>query len=333
LTQDHINSLIQLIRENWSDSRAWPDFVKAMRLVFMQEQEAAGSSRDSDRWALLPGFCCQAAGGDPDSTKELSAAWLMLYSAAHIVDSVEDGDLSSEVSELGGPASAINVANGLFLSASLILNKLHERDYPTDLASKINADFYNTILVMTSGQHRDLLNRQMTLKQWWEIAEAKSSSFFSLACRCGARLGIEDAEKIKGYSDYGYHLGLMLQIHDDIEDLQSIYIPGEVKLPDNIHKSLAVVYALDVLPPTEKLQLEQWMRTTPREPGVGNRVVELLDKSGAGLYLLAELQRHQDLGIAALQKANPSSPAGEKLAAFMHELNINNFTQGNINEI
>lgn len=301
-----------------------------MRLVFPQLKEAVVSSRDSDRWALLPGLSCQAAGGDPNSTREVSAAWLLLYSAAHIVDSVEDGDLSSEVSAIGGPASAINVANGLFLSAALILNKLHKRDYPTDLASKINEDFYKTILVMTSGQHRDLLNPQINLEQWWQIAEAKSSSFFSLACRCGARLGIDDAEKIKSYSDFGYHLGLMLQIHDDIEDLQSISLPGEVSLPKNIHKSLAVVYALDLLPKVEKVELEQWTRTAPYDPGVGNRVVEVLDKCGAGLYLLAELQRHQDSGLAALQKANPSSPAGEKLAALMHELNIDNFAQENI---
>lgn len=322
MTQEHLHPLIPLIIDNWENTSAWSDFIEAMRLVLPMGIGAADPRRDPSRWALLPGLCCQAAGGDPDSTKEISSVWLLLYIAAHIVDDVEDGDLENDVKTLGGPGSAINVANGLFLSASLLLNKLHEKNDIKSLAAQISADFYNTILIMTSGQHYDLMNEQLTLRQWWQVAEAKSGSFFALACRCGAQLGIDDPEKIKCYSDFGFHLGLMLQILDDIEDLEPLFSLEDRGLPINVQKSLAMAYAFDVLPESDKIELKEWINTTPREQQIDESIAEMLNQSGVGLYMLAEMEKQFDFGMIALEMASPSSPAGERLETLMHQLKL-----------
>ena len=290
-----------------------------MRLVLPKGNGGTAPSKESDRWALLPGLCCQASGGGPDLTAEVSAAWLLLYIAAHLVDSVEDRDQVDEIKALGGPGSAINVANGLFLSASLILNKLHDKDQTKINAQQLSSDFYNTVLVMTSGQHRDINDHRLTLKQWWQVAEAKSGSFFSLACRCGAQLAHDDPVKISGYSDYGFHLGMMLQIRDDIEDLK-VFLESEV--PVNLQRSLAVAYALEVIPDADKSQLKELTETTHHEPEMVNRIIEMLNLSGAGLYMLAEMERHYELGMTSLKKADPCPPAGEKLAALIRELKL-----------
>ena len=322
MTQEHIHPFIQLIIDNWDKSGAWSEIVEAMRLVLPVGIGAAESREDPSRWALLPGLCCQAAGGDPQAAKEISSAWLLLHIAAHIVDDVEDGDLEGDVSALGGPGSAINVANGLFLSASLLLLSLHDKKDLQSLASQISADFYNTILIMTSAQHHDLIHEHLTLKEWWQVAEAKSGSFFSLACRCGARLGIDDPEKIQGYSDFGFHLGVMLQILDDIEDLQPLFSLQGENFPANVQKSLAMAYAFDVLPEVDKVELKEWINTTPREPQMVENVVEILNRCGAGLYMMAEAEKHFNLGMKSLQVASPSSPAGEKLASLLHQLRL-----------
>ncbi len=290
-----------------------------MRLVLPEGNGGIAPGKESDRWALLPGLCCQASGGEPDLTEEVSAAWFLLYIAAHLVDSVEDRDQVDEVKALGGPGPAINVANGLFLSASLILNKLHDKDQTKIKAQQLSSDFYNTILVMTSGQHRDINDHQLTLKQWWQVAEAKSGSFFSLACRCGAQLVIDDPVKITGYSDYGFHLGMMIQIRDDIEDLK-IFLETELSI--NLRRSLAVAYALEVLPETDKSQLKELIDITPHEPEMINIIIEMLNLSGAGLYMLAEMGRHYELGMSSLKNADPYSPAGKKLAALIRELKL-----------
>lgn len=319
MTHNQLFSITQFIINNWDSSSAWPDFINAMRLVLPKGNGGIAPSKESDRWALLPGLCCQASGGDLDLTEEVSAAWLLLYIAAHLFDSVEDRDQVDEIKDLGGPGSAINVANGLLLSVSLILNKLHDKDQTKSKAQQLSSDFYNTVLLMTSGQHRDINDHQLTLKQWWKVAEAKSGSFFSLACRCGAQLVSDDPVKITGYSDYGFHLGMMLQIRDDIEDLK-IFLESEI--PVNLQRSLAVAYALEVLPETDKSQLKELTEITPHEPEMVNRIIEILNLSGAGLYMLAEMERHYESGMTSLKNADPYSPAGEKLAALIRELKL-----------
>ena len=97
MTQEHIHPFIQLIIDSWDKSGAWSEIVEAMRLVLPVGIGAAESREDPSRWALLPGLCCQAAGGDPQAAKEISSAWLLLHIAAHIVDDVEDGDLEGLV--------------------------------------------------------------------------------------------------------------------------------------------------------------------------------------------------------------------------------------------
>lgn len=322
MVQEKIHPIINLIIDNWDNTGAWPEIVEAMRLVIPTGIGDPDSSQDPHRWALLPGLCCQAAGGDPEAANEVSSAWLLFYVAAHIVDDVEDGDFEGDISALGGPGSAVNVANALFLSASLLLNRLFEKRELKNLATRISSDFFNTILVMTSGQHYDLVNEQLTLKQWWQVAEAKSGSFFSLACRCGARLGVDDPEKIRQYSDYGFHLGVMLQIVDDIKDLQSLFLSEVSVLPTNLNKSLALTYAYDVLPDSDRIKLEEWITTTPHKLDTVECIVEMLNECGAGLYLFAEAEKHYQYGMTSLEAASPCSPAGEKLGSLLRQLKL-----------
>ena len=98
-----------------------------MRLVLPEPDSKTDLHRDPGRWVILPGLCCQAAGGKIESTLEISAAWLLLYTAAHTVDTIEDGDQDPRIDLLGGTGAAINIANGLFLSATRLLNSLQKR--------------------------------------------------------------------------------------------------------------------------------------------------------------------------------------------------------------
>jgi geranylgeranyl pyrophosphate synthase len=292
-----------------------------MQLVLPNGEDINGSDQDRSRWALLPRLCCQAAGGDPDLTDEISAAWLLLYLATHLVDSVEDEDYSAQVDVLGGIGPAINVANGLFLSAALLLNQLHGSIHTREMAVKISTDFFNTILVMTSGQHQDLVIDMMTLDQWWQVAEAKAGAFFSLACRSGAQLAVDDPQVIIGYSDFGLQLGVMLQIHDDFEDLRDIVASEHISASLNLKRSLAAAYALTVLPDAEKTRLSMWIESSPYEPEIIRNIIEIMDDCGAGLYMATKLKHHNDLASKSLGAVNPRSPAREKLFELLSQLN------------
>lgn len=289
-----------------------------MRLLLPEEHIEPGRN---DRWALLPGLCCQAAGGKAEFALEVSAAWVLLYLAGHLIDSVEDNDKVEEIEKLGGPGSAINVANAYFLSAALMLDEFSEKVNSKNQAHHVRADFYNTILVMTSGQHQDINYPQLSLKQWWQVAEAKTGSFFALACRSGAQLGTEDEEKIALLSEFGLHLGLMLQVHDDIEDLQLLMANGIAEMPNGFQRSLAITYASEVLPDSEASMLAELVSGQMDEPEEINIVIDMLDRIGTGLYLLAEMERLYTSGVNSLQKAGPLPPAGDELLAMIGGLN------------
>lgn len=300
----------------------WPDYIRALGCVLPSRgTDSAEDHRQLD-WILLPSLCCQAAGGEPGATNEIASAWLLLYTAAHIFDCIEDQDQLDDNLAQWGPGVNINIATGLVISASSIVNDLHQIEHTREIAHELGQDFFGSILTMASGQHADLVAKQLELKQWNEIAEAKSGSFFSLACRSGARLGTGDPQKIKSYSDYGFQIGMMLQILDDIEDLKSAYDPDNPILVDGIDCSLAVAYALEVLPDGEGRQLLTWIKSGSQEVKTVNNIITLLERCGAILYLQAELDRHRNLGLFALEKAESVSPAAAQLAELIKEMRV-----------
>jgi geranylgeranyl pyrophosphate synthase len=294
-----------------------------MQLVIPEPDEKTDSERDPGRWVILPGLCCQGAGGKLESTLEISAAWMLLFTAAHIIDTIEDGDFDPQIDRIGGTGAAINTANGLFLSAVMQLRSMSENQIPKTLSEKITNDYLDTILRMTSGQHLDLTIPKISLDQWWQIADAKSGAFFSLACRSGSQLGTSDPRKVNAFSEYGFHVGLMLQILDDLDDFQLFLNSGEITSIIFLERSLAAAYAYDVLPDRSKEEIVRLSRAGAPGEEYADKLIDILDDCGAGLYMVAELEKHYEYGMASLSEAQPVSPALEKLEAIIGALKVN----------
>lgn len=312
-----IGSITRAIEKAWAESGAWGDFVETMRQVLSLADESEYCDALS-RWLPLPGLCCQAAGGNADSARSVAAAWACLQAAAHAMDQVEDGDpLDGWLRGLEA-GEVINAANGLVFTAALILQDLHRDERARQAAGDICSDFYRSLLRMASGQHRDLTCEAPDLQFWMEIAEAKSGAFFRLACRSGARLGTEDRARIEAYGEYGHHVGLLLQLRDDLADMRPGLLEG--KSPAALRRSLAVAYAFDVLPGPQRERLSRALDELGMEAMAPTRLVEILDQSGAGLYLRMEIQRMHRAGLEALQRAAPAGAAGDQLVALLDQL-------------
>ena len=252
-----------------------------MRLSLSSGTAQSGDPPPRHSWLSLPGLCCQAAGGDPHAADRVAAAWVLLYTAAHLFDCVQDGDPADPWWQALGPGPAINVATGLLTSAWLVLAQLGVH---RPVVQQLIQDFQQTVLQMASGQHVDLTDPQPSLHTAWTIAEAKSGAFFALACRSGARLAGAPQAASEHYAEYGLNLGLIVQIGDELEDLHA----GRSAPP------LPVAYC--------------------REMALG------ADDGGAQLYLATKLAQFRARALDSLDAAGGAQPAKDQLAELICSL-------------
>ena len=302
-------------------SGAWPDYIQVMRLA-LRNSFSSGENQGGELSSLsnLPGLCCQAVGGKRERADNLTLAWLIYYAAAKLLDSVQDADEPDAWWVEQGTSIALSAFSGLYFTASLALNAISKHSTNRAKAAEINEDFFTTFLIMGSGQHADLTRASLNLERYWQQAETKSGAFFSLACRSGARLATNDPDTLLVYSQFGYHIGLLIQITDDLEDVfppQGTGIHGQ---RSQFSRSLPVVYALDVLPQQQREQLELCLQVAPTNAEAAQEAVSLVDQSNAAAYVMIEIERHKLEALQNLERAKPHSPAGDALARMILEI-------------
>jgi len=304
-------SAIRRIEELWVRAGIEAPYREALRSAFVLGGSPA--ARNNLPLGLLVALCCEAAGGEPQRAEWVTAAWRLLGEAVHLLDALEDGDVRIEQHPFN-PAQSLNIATGLMTSASLALSLIED----PEMALSISQDFYRTGLRMCAGQHADLIENEPALDRCWRIAEAKSGEFFALACRAGARLAGNDPRQIESFSEFGRHLGILVQIGDDVNGLGSSadergdLAAGKWGLP--------VAYAMQVLPASRREALRGLLETAQGERGAEAEARRLIIESGAVLYLCAEAERHRRGGQTALERGSAPSPAQATLLTLLNRL-------------
>ncbi len=172
---------------------------------------------------------------------------------------------------------------------------------------------------MCGGQHADLTHPEPTLEEYWQQAAAKSGAFFALACRCGARLASADPAMLRAYDQLGQHLGLLVQIKDDLDDVRPGGKGGYGQRAQLGH-SLPYLYALQVLPAKEQARLRRYMGEARRSARAARQALELIDRAGAATYMRLELERHSRMARQALESAHPLPPAVGMLEEYIQTL-------------
>jgi geranylgeranyl pyrophosphate synthase len=320
LEEKSVQRITQKIESIWARSDVDPDFKKALHLALPIFNSSTKSYENLTRWMILPNMCCHAAGGQSHWADDTTAAWILFYVGAHIMDSVEDQDPPDDWWKSFGPGLAINIASVFYFSASKALQDLYKHERSKNVATDVIDDFNQSFLIMCEGQHNDLLQKEPSLDQYWEIAGAKSGTFFSLACRSGARLATDDIIRIEAFSKFGYHLGVLIQILDDLEDLDPEDLIDLFDNRDRLYSTLPFVYALEVSTTEEREKLLVSMNSEEIDKEMFSEIVSLIDKSGAVIYILAEIEKHRSKAIESLIRADPISPAKEMLTARLEGL-------------
>jgi geranylgeranyl pyrophosphate synthase len=291
-----------------------------MHSALTGNQGSAGSELKITRWASLPALCCLASGGERGWADNLTLAWLLYYAAADLMDSVQDNDEPDEWWRQAGPGAALAAASGLYFSGSLALDQLREDEYTSPAASDIIPDFYHAFLVMTSGQHLDLTTAVPTLEGYWRLAESKSGEFFRLACRAGARLATTDLEILNALGKYGLHLGLLIQVMDDLDDIRMLHgvLPAGTKY--KIMHSLPFVYALEMNPISIRERLIACLDKAESDQPAADELVALLDDSASALYVMAEMEQQRQSALQQLEHLSLLQPYKDTLLALVKDL-------------
>jgi len=264
--------------------------------------------------ALLPILCCEAAGGERSQATPIAAAWLLLYMAAKMLDDVEDDEL--DTSQTMSPAQAINVATGLIFASQPSLALLRKQGVDSDLLFSLHEDFNRTALRVCAGQHADLLEEVPSLEHCFRVIATKSGEPFALACRAGASLGTDDQRQIALYSEFGYNLGVLIQIDNDFNGAWNP--KGRSDLAAG-KRTLPVIYALSVAPMDLRGQLKGLLSKAISEPQAEEEARRIITELGALQYMMVEAQIRRQRAESALHYAGSSSPAYSKLINLLDE--------------
>ncbi|HEX2978678.1 MAG TPA: polyprenyl synthetase family protein [Anaerolineaceae bacterium] len=228
---------------------------------------------------LLPALCCEAAGGESATAAPIVEAWTGLYAVAHLLDMVEDGDLIPAWA--GMPGRSINLATGLIFRTELLLARLEDHGIPRGCARQLRERFNQSILHMCAGQDLGFSSLEPTLETAWQIADAKSGSFFELGCVAGARLATRSKKVLHAFADFGFAVGRLVQIGDDLKDL-SVGENGDLATG---HWGLPLAYAMQALPDEKKKHLGMLVTNAWSDVQAQDEARRMILESGARVYL------------------------------------------------
>jgi len=260
-------------------------------------------------WFVYQATCQgQATGGscDPQRSAPVAAAWHLLHCAAKLLDDIEDGEDSSLMFADLSPAQVINAATGLIFISQLALVSLRDLGLDSVRTLEVVTAFNTATSRMVNGQAQDLaLTRGdvVSLEHLRKVQEAKSGEFFALSCRTGAMLGDASDCEIAACATFGYNLGMLVQMGDDLRDLWRPRSPHDLAAA---RCTLPVVFALSSVDADARRRIERLLACVSEDDCVakdGNALIELqraLAESGAVHYVTLQagmyyLRAHQAL--------------------------------------
>jgi geranylgeranyl diphosphate synthase, type I len=314
-----IDPIAKLVETVWKETGLSQEFSGSLK------QALFFSSSDHDprktHVRRLPEVCCQAAGGDPALAGPVSAAWLIFNRAAHIMDSVQDGDVPEPWWDQRGPGFALNVASAFYFTASKILDELEGYGISSRSAGAIRNTFSRLLLQMCEGQHLDLTATKTALDEYWRIVNLKSGLFFAIGCRSGAELVLNDTIRLDGFEIYGKEIGLIIQLLDDLEEFQINPETGKLVLDlSGKNLSLPLSYAYSMLPDDQQMLLSEKIEQAKFDPDAVQSVLTMLDHIGVASYMSLEIARHASLALDGLEQARPIETTRETLEDLVNAL-------------
>ncbi len=251
---------------------------------------------------------CKAVGGDPIEALDVAVAVLLAQTSLRLMDEIQDGDKVL-------PWSASRAWNFADAFKTLAFGVLHKR-MATDLdryhpISQIFAEGYLTVL---AGQDRESCGHIGTWQDTWQTIGMKTGAAYATAAQVGAMVGTQNPEWINACRTYGYHLGLILQIFNDLE---GIWEPEGVSDLAQGKLTLPLHYGLHCIHPDQQTLCE--IVASRQMMQRANHIKEVLDKIDTRGYLVWVALQQREQALQALEPC-PDEAGKTILAAHLTAL-------------
>jgi len=242
--------------------------------------------------AILPLATCKAVHGDVNKAVHVSAAVVIAAAALRTFDDALDQDRAKGLWYYTGPSRAWNYGTAL---EALCFNILSQSPLTKKQVNQIISHFAETFWRVASGQDRDQLGNTKTVEDYWFTIEQKSAWPYQTSCLCGALVGTKNTSLIDACGAFGYHLGLALQV---LNDMESIWCTdGKTDLAQG-KITLALLYGLTTNHPHQE-ELK-FLVTSGNFANHESQIKQILDEIGTQEFLIWAALKERELALAAL---------------------------------
>jgi len=208
---EHVKRVAKIIDDTLAVCSA-AGFRESLRAVIQGRLASADAGLP---WLGLPIFTCEALDGDMERVYHVAAGFEVGRIAAGCLDEWQDHDTVDALWQTIGPEQTVNLAVGMIALSFLTVTRLADLGVEPALVLALRQEFETTLLHMSAGQHADLSN-DLSLDDYEAVAGAKSGALFRLGCRTGAMVAGASAETVECHGDFGYNLGILVQVWNDV---------------------------------------------------------------------------------------------------------------------
>jgi geranylgeranyl diphosphate synthase type II len=217
---------------------------------------------------LLCLAACRLYGGSPVSALPAAVALELFHSAFLVHDDIEDGSTRRRglptMHVTAGTARAINVGDALSALALVLVAK-GGRQWPAEVAGFVTAEFAHLLLRTSEGQATELgwiTEHRYDLDDGDYLAMVRDKTCWYSAThplRIGALIGSGGRADVDRLNDFGYYLGAVFQIQDDIENLDAGPAYGKDALGDLVEgkRTLPLLHLLRTASPDDRALVRQ----------------------------------------------------------------------------
>ncbi|MEQ8972097.1 MAG: polyprenyl synthetase family protein [Coleofasciculus sp. C1-SOL-03] len=298
---DSLKELYPEVREVLKNSI--PNYWSELRYVLKGFLEGAMSPE-----AMLPLASCQAVNGNPKNAIHISAALLAFGACLRILDDLEDRDRADKLWEKVGTARAWNFACAVNIICFEILSKA---PLQLEVFKSINQCYLDTCLRIAAGQDKDLAGVTQTIDDYWLSIQMKTASASAMACATGAMVGTDNSELIQACGVFGHHLGLAIQI---LNDMESIWQPDGITDLKQGKITLPLLYGLQSNHPERE---ELMSIVSDNEIAThAERIQEILDHIDTKRFLIWAALKEREQALEAI-KICPNAEGREVLESYI----------------